>query len=417
MLRPWCRGAPPRGSAPPWDGAPRVPHALDRGETLRSTVVAKFLPWPPNSGDKRRTLGVCRALLERGPVTVVAFSGADEDAEGLRAQGFEVVTAPWRRHPVDLALGLLRSGSLSSARFYDRALERLALALPAADLLVVEHVQLLPLAKRLRGAVRVLDMHNVESVLAQRVAATTTGLKKVVWAVEARALRRVESGRHADVVAVTSAVDEQALARVARHDRVVVVPNAWDEPAPLPPSAEPVVSFVALMSWTPNVEAAVWFAREVWPLVLQRVPAARLQLVGRNPTPAVQALAGESVVVTGTVDSLEPWYAATRVAVAPLLAGGGSRLKILEALAAARPLVATTVGAEGLEDLVGRGVVVADAPADLAREVADLLEEPERAAALGAAGARAVGTDHSWRAAVAPLTAAVDALGRGAARE
>ena len=70
------------------------------------------------------------------------------------------------------------------------------------------------------------------------------------------------------------------------------------------------------------------------------------------------------------------WYAATRVAVAPLLAGGGSRLKILEALAAARPLVATTVGAEGLEDLVGRGVVVADAPADLAREVVTVRFDP-----------------------------------------
>ncbi|PWJ56080.1 Glycosyltransferase involved in cell wall bisynthesis [Quadrisphaera granulorum] len=322
-----------------------------------------------------------------------------------------MVTAPLRRGPFDLAVGLARSGSLSSARFYDRALERLAQSLPKPDLLVVEHVQLLPLARSLRGAVRVLDMHNVESVLAQRVAATTRGLKKLVWTVEARALRRVEAGRHADIVAVTSTVDERALSQVARHERVVVVPNAWDEPDPLPPAPDPVVSFVALMSWTPNVEAAVWFTREVWPLVLQRVPEARLQLVGRNPAPAVQGLAGPSVVVTGTVDSLEPWYAATRVAVAPLLAGGGSRLKILEALATARPLVATAVGAEGLEDLVGRGVVVADTPADLAREVADLLVDPQRAEALGRAGADAVGTDHSWRAAVAPLTAAVDALG------
>lgn len=410
------RGPPVRqpGHRHPGRGRPERPRAGRpvRGGPLRTTVVAKFLPWPPNSGDKRRTLGVCRALLERGPVTVVAYSGADEDAEGLRAQGFEVVTGPLRRTPRDLLTGLARSLSLSSARFYDGALERRARALPAPDLLVVEHVQLLPMAAHLPATTRVLDMHNVESLLAERVAATTGGLKKLVWGLEARALRRVEAGARADVVAVTSTVDAAALARVARHERVVVVPNAWDEPAPLPPAPDPVVSYVALMSWTPNVEAALWFARRVWPLVLEQVPQARLQLVGRNPTPAVTALAGPSVVVTGTVDDLEPWYASTRVAVAPLLAGGGSRLKILEALAAARPLVATTVGAEGLEDLVGRGVVVADEPAAFAAEVVALLRDADRAAELGRAGADAVDADHSWRAAVAPLTAAVDALRR-----
>jgi glycosyltransferase involved in cell wall biosynthesis len=105
------------------------------------------------------------------------------------------------------------------------------------------------------------------------------------------------------------------------------------------------------------------------------------------------------------VPDLEPWYARTRVALAPLLAGGGSRLKILEALAAARPVVATTIGVEGLEDLVGRGVVVADEPAAMADAVVDLLRDPARSAALGEAGAKAVATDHSWRAAVRPLLA------------
>jgi glycosyltransferase involved in cell wall biosynthesis len=168
-----------------------------------------------------------------------------------------------------------------------------------------------------------------------------------------------------------------------------------------------VASFVALLSWGPNVDAAVWFCRTVWPLVVERLPEARLQLVGRNPTKAVQELAGPNVEVTGTVPDLAPWYARTRVCVAPLLAGGGSRLKILEGLAAGRPVVATTIGAEGLEDLVGRGVVVEDEPARMAQALAALLADGDRSAELGRAGVEAVAADHSWSAAVRPLLAAL----------
>jgi glycosyltransferase involved in cell wall biosynthesis len=121
----------------------------------------------------------------------------------------------------------------------------------------------------------------------------------------------------------------------------------------------------------------------------------------------VQELAGPSVEVTGTVPDLEPWYARTRVCVAPLLAGGGSRLKILEALAAGRPVVATSIGAEGLEDLVGRGVVVEDDPDRMAAALAELLSDGDRSAELGRAGVAAVAADHSWSAAVRPLLAAL----------
>jgi glycosyltransferase involved in cell wall biosynthesis len=120
-------------------------------------------------------------------------------------------------------------------------------------------------------------------------------------------------------------------------------------------------------------------------------------------------LAGPTVEVTGTVPDLEPWYARTRVALAPLLTGGGSRLKILEALAAGRPVVATSIGAEGLEDLIGRGVVVADDPADMAAAVVELLRDPRASAELGRQGIEAVAADHSWAAAVRPLLAALDA--------
>jgi glycosyltransferase involved in cell wall biosynthesis len=151
------------------------------------------------------------------------------------------------------------------------------------------------------------------------------------------------------------------------------------------------------------VDAAVWFGREVWPEVCRRSPAARLLLVGRDPAPAVRALASSSVEVSGTVADVLPYLAQARVAVAPLRAGGGTRLKILEALDAGRPVVATSVAVDGLEDLIGRGVVVADDARAMAEAVAELLEDADAAAALGKLGHDAVVTAHTWDVALAPL--------------
>jgi polysaccharide biosynthesis protein PslH len=377
---------------------------------VRSVVVAKFVPWPPNSGDKRRVLGLVRALRERGEVTLCAFAGSDEDPTPLRDEGIDVRCVPLNRSVRTLAQGLALGRSVTAARFWDRRLARLVAeaTAEAPDVLIVEHVQLLPYARGRRAGLRVVDMHNVESVLVRRMANSSRGARRWALIAETRAVRALERRSAAfDVVMVVSDVDRAALGDVLTHPRVIVVPNAWDAPAPLPLATEPVASFVALLSWQPNVDAAVWFCREVWPRVIEVLPEARLQLVGRNPTSAVSALAGPTVVVSGTVPDLTPWYARTRLALAPLLTGGGSRLKILEALAAGRPVVATSIGAEGLEDLIGRGVVVADDPGGMAAATVELLRDPERSAALGRSGVDAVAADHSWTRAVRPL---LDAL-------
>jgi glycosyltransferase involved in cell wall biosynthesis len=140
---------------------------------------------------------------------------------------------------------------------------------------------------------------------------------------------------------------------------------------------------------------------------LAKVPGARLLLVGKDPAPAVRALAGENVEVTGTVPDVAPYLERSRVVVAPLRAGGGTRLKIMEALDTGRPVVATSVGCEGMEDLVGRGVVLADTAEGQADAIASLLDDPVRAGALGLAGHDAVTADHTWDVALEPLLQAV----------
>ena len=382
---------------------------------MRSVVVAKFVPWPPNSGDKRRTYALVRALATLGPVTVCAFAGPDEDVDGLVQQGIDVRWVPRATGVRNFVHGLVTTSSVTGARFWSSELARVvaqAVREPT-DVIQVAHVQLLSYAPKGAQAQLVVDMHNIESSLTARYARSQRGLRRLALHLESRLLGRLERGasRRADIVSVVSVLDEKCLRAFAAPAQLVVVPNAWDAVTPLPAAAEPVVAFVSLMSWAPNVDAAVWFTTQVWPEVLVRVPDATLLLVGRSPSPAVLSLAGGSVAVTGTVADVEPYYARARVAVAPLRSGGGSRLKILEALAFGRPVVATTVGAEGLEDLVGRGVVVEDEVVATADAIASLLWNPEAATELGLRGARAVDEDHTWGSATRPLLRVIEAHG------
>ncbi|WP_036725097.1 glycosyltransferase family 4 protein [Patulibacter minatonensis] len=157
--------------------------------------------------------------------------------------------------------------------------------------------------------------------------------------------------------------------------------------------------FTGTMSYPPNAQAAIWMAREVLPLVRVRRPDATLQLVGGGAPPEVEALGTlEGVDVTGRVPALEPVLARAEVAVAPLLSGGGTKLKVLEALAAGRPLVATPVGAEGIEVTHGEHLLVAaDAPA-FARAVVDLLNDRPAAISLAERGRTLVAERYDWSA-------------------
>jgi polysaccharide biosynthesis protein PslH len=300
---------------------------------------------------------------------------------------------------VHVARGLLRTGSGSAARFWDPELAahvRAATAESPTDLLQVEYSQLAPYLRTGTARTAVLDFHNIESSLARSYARGSNGARaRLAWA-EAIILRRLERRATAwcDVVVVVSDQDRNRLP--GRPRELLVCPNGWDPRMPLAPTSEPNVAFVALMGWKPNVDAAVWFTREVWPLIRREAGNARLLLVGREPAPAVRALSDDSVTVTGTVPDVREYLARSMVALAPLLSGGGTRLKVLEALDAGRPVVATSIGIDGLTDLVGLGVLVADEPKQFARHVTNLLTDPAESARLGRTGNEAVRDRYAW---------------------
>ncbi|HVC71030.1 MAG TPA: glycosyltransferase family 4 protein [Acidimicrobiales bacterium] len=372
--------------------------------------MTKFVPIPADAGGKQRSLAILRRLAERAEVVLCAYDDGSADIAATEKLGVDVRTVPWRPGPAVVARGLARTKSLSAARFWSRGLEaeiQRAAAEAPLDLLQIEYMQMAPFGDGVAARRRVLDLPDVQSSLAASYARARRAPLSVPFHLEAAALRALERRALAsfDTVVVVSGHERDRLPGTT--GTVMVCPNGIDMPEALPAAQTPTVSFVATMGWAPNTDAALWLGREIWPAVAAAVPGARLLLVGRDPTAAVRALASDSIEVSGTVEDVRPFLAQTAVAVAPLRSGGGTRLKILEALGVGRPVVATSAGVDGLEDLVGRGVVVADDAAGIARALVGLLKAPEAAADMGRVGHDAVAADHSWDGALAPLLEAV----------
>ena len=373
-------------------------------------MITKFLPLPDNNGGYQRSLAIARRLAAAGELVLCGYDDGGADRAGLRDLGIDVRAVPWRVTPAGVVRGVAATRSVSAGRFWSAAMVKAvggAADEAPIDLLQVEYQQMVPLVLDVPAKKSILDLHNVESALVDSYARARRGAPAAMLRAEAAALRRMERRTIGafDHVVVVSEREKARLTGGARS--VLVCPNGREPSAILPDAPDATVAFVATMGWAPNVDAAVWLGREIWPEVLTRVPEARLLLVGKDPAPAVRALADEHIEVTGTVADVSPFLARSRVVVAPLRAGGGTRLKIMEALDVGRPVVATSVGCEGMEDLVGRGVVVADTAPALAEAIADLLRDPSGAAALGRAGHDAVVADHTWDTALAPLMEAV----------
>ena len=231
----------------------------------------------------------------------------------------------------------------------------------------------------------VLFQHNVESALWQRQAGHEPNLlKRLVFKLEAAKMHRYERAavrRFHHVIAV-SEHDREQMSAMTDAARITVVPTGVDleqyrGAATSESATQPLVVFLGSMDWEANIDGVDYFCREVWPVVRARVPAARFRIVGRNPHPRVKRLASDSVEVTGTVPSVIEHLREAAVFVVPLRVGGGTRLKIFEAMAMGKAVVSTTIGAEGLDTHHEQDIILADDPASFADAVIRFLLDPE----------------------------------------
>ena len=231
----------------------------------------------------------------------------------------------------------------------------------------------------------VLFQHNVESALWQRQARHEPNpVKRAVFKLEAAKMLRYERAtvRSFHHVIAVSEHDRRLMSEMTDAARISVTPTGVDlgqyAAAAGAEPAGPLVVFLGSMDWEANVDGVDYFCRDIWPRVLARVPGAKFRVVGRNPHARVLKLASDSVEVTGTVPSVVEHLKEAAVFVVPLRVGGGTRLKIYEAMAAGKAVVSTSIGAEGLDVLHGRDILLADDAAGFADEVVSLLEDADR---------------------------------------
>lgn len=394
--------------------AHRIPYPPDKGEKIRAWHILEHLTrrWQVECGflvDDRADL-VHLPILQRSCAAVEwrpVLSRWGKAARALlRTRPGHPLTLGWFHEP-----GLFRwaqqglaAGRYDAAFVYSSAMAPYAMG---------------PAAQRHR-TVRVLDMVDVDSEKWRAYAAGAKPPMRQVWAREARTLLALErkAAREFDRTIFVSAEEARHFAELAPDcaDRLGHVDNGVDlarlDPAEAHPNpyrgGAPAIVFVGTMGYRPNVEAVVWFADEVLPL-LRAAPLPggvlpEFHIVGANPAPAVQALAQrEGIHVTGGVPDVRPFVQHAAVSVAPLRIARGIQNKVLEAMALARPVVASPQAFEGVRATPGRDLLVADGAAETAARVREVLAGAHPG--LGAAARAAVAAAHDWNATLAGLDA------------
>jgi polysaccharide biosynthesis protein PslH len=262
----------------------------------------------------------------------------------------------------------------------------------------------------------VLFQHNVETALWQRLAAAeTNAAKHAAYAIEACKMEKYERkalGRFHHVIAV-SEHDRQQMLTMNPGCSITVVPTGVDTgkyyvgtPALVHPSK---IVFLGSMDWEPNIDAVHYFCRDILPRIRARVPSAVLQIIGRNPHASVRQLACDSVEITGTVPSVIEYLHAATVVVVPLRIGGGTRLKIFEAMACGKAVVSTSIGAEGLAVENGRDLILADSADTFASAVISLLNDVALRGRYEQAAAR-LAAQYNWSKVAQQFAAALQSV-------
>ena len=370
--------------------------------------------WPAVSGAKLRDYHLARLLGGNAELTYLYFKGnaaiADKDLPFCHK--LVAVNKPRPYTPAKILRGLFARLPLTLINYSSPEMTAAVTELTRAsafDLVHVDSLHMVSYLPALPDALRqrvVVSWHNIESELLLRYAATTRSLPRKIYA--SLTVRRVASVEREILRTcfghlVCSERERQALLARVPEARIAVVGNGVDTKAfdgafdGMVKTTRNRVLFVGSMAYHANSDAILWFTGRIWPAIHERFPHWTLTVVGSDPPPQVRALAGRpGVEVTGTVPDVKPYYTEAAMAIVPLLTGGGTRLKILEALAAGVPVVSTTLGIEGLAVTHGEEVLIADKEADWLPACCSLADQGALWQKLVTTGRRLVETRYDW---------------------
>ena len=387
------------------------------GESERVLFLSPEAPYPLAGGGAMRTSALLHYLGERYPTDLIVFAQdgvADPEAALPRGLVRRSTVIPLPLHRRDGAARIYRNVSrLVRGRLplMDRFTEPNSIQSVAEAvrgrryrLAVIEHFWCADYVRLLQehADVVVLDLHNIESALHAGCADTEPWPQNLGHRFFHRRARQLESRLLAefDLVLAASSADADRVHSICPGARVAVFPNSIPLRAAPEVAEEEILAFSGNMEYHPNVSAVRFFATQVWPTLQRKHPTLVWRLIGKNPH-AVQDIVAfaKRIEMTGEVPDALPEIAKARIAIVPLLAGSGTRVKIMEAWAAARPVLSSPIGAEGLPAQDGKNIVLARSPGEWAEQVSKLLRDKEQRQSLGSAGRAVFENELCWPAA------------------
>jgi len=381
--------------------------------------VSATVPYPAIDGGRIRVLNLASRLCKIHEVTFLTFiaSPADEQGAGhLRKMGMEVIGVKTSGVLRGLAQAFIYGKPLTIARYYSTEMARSLEALLNTRRFNVVHFEMLHTGQCLSGLkakrtdlpAMVLGEQNIDSDVWRRlVKAESNPLRKLVFYSQYRKFASYERRmcRRFDTCFCVSKQDQEKLSALCPGIPVKVVPNGVDLNYFKPGEGEEAgLVFTGSMDWQPNEDAVLYFCSQILPLVRAELPEIRFYVVGSNPSERVLKLRKmEGVVVTGFVEDVRPYIAKAAVYVVPLRIGGGTRLKILQALAMRKAVVSTSIGCEGLGLQPDKHLLVADEPRQFAADAIRLIRDKALRDRLGENGGTLVQEEYSWNVIVRKL--------------
>ena len=379
---------------------------------MKIIFLISQIPYPPDTGAKIRSFNLIRRLAERHEITLVTYADKNRELskiEALRKYCKKVIVVRRSGKPAlyTLFTNIFSVFPYTIDKYYSKDMERRISELIKDGKYDLVHCDSLQMSLNLRSAANVplvLTEHNVESQILERCVLNEKNfLKKTYIKLQTQKLSdyEISACRSFNRCITVSETDRFYLADNSGIDTISVVPNGVDCEYFRPQNAriKPYrLVFTGSLDWLPNEDALVYFFNDIYPALKRKVPGLNITVVGRNPSQKLLRIAEREprIHITGSVNDVRPYIAESEIFIVPLRIGGGTRLKILEAMAMGKPVISTSIGAEGLDVEDGRNILLADMPEDFNRHIIELFQNNEKRSKLAKAGRKLVEEKYDW---------------------
>jgi polysaccharide biosynthesis protein PslH len=395
---------------------------------MKILFLTSRLPYPPFQGDRLKIYHILRILARKHQITLLSFTldtAEDNLAKELApfCQRIETIILPKIQSYQNLLPGIFSNKPFQVSYYYSNAFQQKLnqiLAEDKYDLIHTHLIRMVPYSADLQIP-KVLDLTDaISEYLKTRYETTSNQIIKAGLFIEWQRMLLYEPIlQQFNRISVCSEPDRENLLKTAPTAKIEIIRNGLDidyfKPNPAQQPEPNSIIFTGNMTYAPNEDALMYFYREILPLIRQTIPTVKLYIVGKDPSPTVQKLAAENVIVTGKVPDLRTYYSLAQVSICPIRFGAGTLNKVIEPMAMGIPVVSTSISCIGMNvtpiqdphfasaDYQDQNIVFADTPETFAQSVVNLLKQPELRQKISDSALELVKAEHDWESIVAKL--------------